>query len=82
LEWREASGRGEIFSFLIASHANPPFRGHTPFAIALVTLEEGVNIMANIVNCELAKVRIGLPVRVSWLELANGANLPAFEPLD
>jgi uncharacterized protein len=82
LEWREASGRGEIFSFLIASHANPPFRGHTPFAIASVTLEEGVNIMANIVNCELDEVRIGLPVKLSWLALANGANLPTFEPLD
>jgi uncharacterized OB-fold protein len=80
LEWREASGRGEIFSFLIASHANPPFRGHTPFAIALVTLLEGVNIMANVVNCEVNELRIGLPVNLTWLPLTNGAFLPAFEP--
>jgi hypothetical protein len=38
--------------------------------------------MANIVNCELGEVRIGLPVKLSWLALANGANLPTFEPLE
>jgi uncharacterized OB-fold protein len=81
LEWREASGRGDIFSFLIASHALPPFRGHTPFAIALITLEERVNIMANIVNVTAENLRIGLPVQLTWLPLSNGCHLPAFEPV-
>src|SRR5947209_3017736 len=51
LEWLEASGQGELFSWTVAERARPPFQGHEPFAIGLVTLKEGVNIMANVVHC-------------------------------
>ena len=80
LEWREASGEGEVFSYTIAVRARPPFQGHEPFALGLVTLKEGVNMMANIVNCTREELRIGMPVKLCWLPLKNGANLPAFEP--
>src|SRR5271170_3131057 len=43
LEWREVSGKGEIFSYTIARRARPPFEGHEPFVLAVVTLKEGVN---------------------------------------
>ena len=82
LELREASGEGEIFSFTIAVRARPPFQGHEPFALGLVTLKEGVNIMANIVRCTREELKIGMPVRLCWLPLANGMNLPAFEPAE
>jgi uncharacterized OB-fold protein len=80
LEWRQASGQGEIFTYTIAVRARPPFQGHEPFAIGVVTLEEGVNIMANIVHCTREELRIGLKVKLCWLPLPNGTNLPAFEP--
>ena len=80
LEWREAAGTGEIFTYTIAARARPPFQGHEPFAIAMVSLKEGVNIMANIINCASEDLKIGLPVRLCWLPLKDGTNLPAFEP--
>jgi uncharacterized protein len=80
LEWREASGRGEIFSFTVARRAREPFRGHEPFLIALVTLEEGVNVMANVVNCSLDEMKIGLQVKPYWHALPDGTNLLMFEP--
>src|SRR5712691_7555214 len=80
LEWREVSGKGEIFSFTIAHRARPPFQGHEPFAIGLVTLDEGVNVMANLVHCGLEKIRIGLRVKPFGLPLANGTHLLMFEP--
>lgn len=81
LEWREAEGTGEIFTFTIAERARPPFQGHEPFAIAMVTLKEGVNIMANIIHCSSEELRIGMPVKLCWLPLKNGTHLPAFEPI-
>ena len=81
LEAREAAGTGEIFTFTIATRARPPFQGHEPFAIAVVTLTEGVNIMANVINCTSEELRIGLPVKLCWLPLKNGTNLYAFEPV-
>ena len=81
LEWREASGEGEIFSFTIAERARPPFQGHEPFAMGIVTLKENVNMMANVINCSREELRVGLAVKVCWLPLPEGMHLPAFEPV-
>ena len=80
LEWREVSGRGRIFSFTIARRARPPFRGHEPYFIALVTLDEGVNLMSNVRDCPVERMAVGLRVRPAWLPLADGRNLLMFEP--
>jgi uncharacterized OB-fold protein len=80
LEWREVSGKGQIFSYTIAERARPPFQGHEPFAIGLVTLDEGVNVMANIVRCTRDRLQIGLRVKPFWTPLANGTHLLMFEP--
>ena len=80
LEWREVSGNGEVFSYTIAYRARPPFQGHEPFVIGLVTLDEGVNVMANIVHCPPDQLKIGLRVKPFWAPLANGTHLLMFEP--
>jgi hypothetical protein len=80
LEWREVSGRGQLFSYTIAHRARPPFQGHEPFAIGLVTLDEGVNVMGNIVNCTAEQLKVGLRVKPFWAPLANGTHLLMFEP--
>jgi uncharacterized OB-fold protein len=80
LEWREVSGKGQIFSYTIAERARPPFQGHEPFAIGLVTLDEGVNVMANIVHCTRDRLQIGLRVKPFWAPLPNGTHLLMFEP--
>ena len=80
LEWREVSGKGEVFSYTIAYRARPPFQGHEPFAIGLVTLDEDVNVMANIVHCGRDRLKIGLRVKPFWVPLPNGTHLLMFEP--
>jgi uncharacterized OB-fold protein len=80
LEWREVSGKGEIFSFTVARRAREPFRGHEPFLIVLVTLDEGVNVMANMVDCALDEIKVGLRVKPYWTPLSNGTHLLMFTP--
>jgi uncharacterized protein len=80
LDWQEVSGKGEIFSYTIAYRARPPFQGHEPFVIGLVTLDEGVNVMANIVHCDRDRLNIGLRVKPFWAPLSNGTHLLMFEP--
>jgi len=80
LEWREVSGKGKIFTFTVARRAREPFRGHEPFLIAMVTLDEGVNVMANIVNCPLDDMAIGVRVKPFWAPLPDGTHLLMFEP--
>ncbi len=80
LEWREVSGRGQVFSFTIVRRAREPFRGHEPFLLALVTLDEGVNVMSNVVHCPIEAMKTGLRVRPAWSPLPDGRNLLMFEP--
>jgi len=46
-EWITASGRGTIYSYSVMR------RVPVPYAIGYVTLEEGVTMMTNIVDCDL-----------------------------
>ncbi|BAK68179.1 hypothetical protein SLG_35040 [Sphingobium sp. SYK-6] len=80
LEWREVSGEGSIFSYTIARRARPPFRGNEPFWLALVTLDEGVNVMANVIQCAPGQMQIGMRVLPHWAPLSDGRHLLLFRP--
>jgi hypothetical protein len=79
LEWREASGKGCIYSFSLSYKAPPPFKDVKPYIVASVELEEGVRILTNIINCDPKTVKIDMPVRLAWV-LAGTSNYPVFEP--
>lgn len=69
-------GRGRVYSYTILHHPPiPPYR--TPHPIALVTMEEGVRILAAF-NGAPESLRIDLPVRVEFVEIAGGAMLHRF----
>jgi uncharacterized protein len=72
-EWREVSGQGTIYSYTVMRRAQPPF------VVAYVTLDEGVTMFTNIVECNPDALAIGQPVRVSFLE-REGLTLPVFAP--
>jgi uncharacterized protein len=74
-EWQEASGRGRIYSYSIMR------RVPVPYAIAYVTLEEGVTMMTNIVGCDLDAIRIGQAVKVVFEPTESGPPVPMFTPV-
>jgi uncharacterized protein len=80
IEWREVSGEGEVFSYSITHRGTPAFRAHEPYAVVSVTLDVGVNVIANMMNCTRDELRIGRRVRPCWLPLEDGTNLLMFEP--
>jgi uncharacterized OB-fold protein len=82
LEWRPASGRGTVHTFTVDHKGHPAIGGGAPFVIALVELDEGVRVMTNVVGCEPAAVRVGLPVEVTWEPLSDGRQLPLFTPIE
>jgi uncharacterized OB-fold protein len=73
-EWRAASGRGTVYSYSVFR------RAPIPYAIAYVTLEEGVTVMTNIVDCDLDAIRIGQPVAVVFKPTDGGPPVPMFRP--
>lgn len=80
LEWKEAAGRGAVYSFTITRLPAEGFEGLEPYVLASVDLPEGTRMMARLLNCPIEQVRIGLPVRVVWEKLTDEISLPQFEP--
>jgi uncharacterized OB-fold protein len=74
------SGRGQVVTFTINHQPwNPTVQ--VPYVIALVELDEqkGLRLATNIVGCPPEDVRIGMRVKVAFLE-RDDVWLPLFEP--
>ena len=80
LEWREVSGRGKVYSYTNTFSAWPGHEDRVPYIVALVELEEGVRILANLFNVKAEDVKIDMPVKLFWEKLSDDINYPAFEP--
>lgn len=78
VEWKRLQGRGRVYSYTIVNvSALPEFNEKTPYIYAIIELEEGVRMPANILNCEPEKVTIGMPVELSIQE-KTGQKVAAF----
>jgi uncharacterized protein len=73
-EWFEARGTGVIYSFSVMR------RVPAPYAIAYVTLDEGVTMMTNIVDCDFDALDVGERVRLVMKPSEGGLPVPMFTP--
>ncbi|MBN9440464.1 Zn-ribbon domain-containing OB-fold protein [Bosea sp. (in: a-proteobacteria)] len=79
LEWTDASGRGEIYSYTIARKpAGPAFAADVPYVVAMIALDEGPRMLTNIITADVDSVRIGDRVRVKFDDVAADLTLPKF----
>ncbi len=70
--WKRLQGRGRVYSYTIVNvSALPEFTEKVPYIYAIVELEEGIKMPANIVDCEPEKVTVGMPVELSIQERAD-----------
>ncbi|MDG2307026.1 MAG: Zn-ribbon domain-containing OB-fold protein [Candidatus Binatia bacterium] len=81
VEWALCSGRGEVYTFTV-THQNhsPGFRESLPYVLAYVELEEGVQMLTNIVDCPPDDVKIGMPVEVTFEDVTDEIAIPRFRP--
>jgi uncharacterized protein len=82
IEWRPATGHGVIYAVTVEHKPTmlPAVFGDQPYAIALVDLDEGVRVMANIVGGPATEVCSGQPVEATWEPLSDGRHLLLFQP--
>ncbi len=74
-EWATASGLGTVYSFSTMG------QGDAAYTLALVTLDEGVTMMSNLVDAGPDDLSIGQRVRVVFKASDNGQAVPMFAPL-
>jgi uncharacterized OB-fold protein len=80
LEWREAKGTGTLYSYTETLIPAPGFEGKVPYLIGLIELDEGVRVMANLVNVEADQIKIGQRMKVAFEKLTDEVDYFAFEP--
>lgn len=81
LEHFVASGRGEVYTYsVVRQNQMPRFRDAVPYVVAYVQLEEGPQLLTNIVDCDPDVVSIGMPVRVDFVSTEGGLGVPRFVP--
>ena len=73
-EWVQARGIGTVYSYSVMR------RVAAPYVIAFVTLDEGVSMMTNIIDCAPDAVRIGMKVKLSFQPTADGGKAAMFAP--
>lgn len=83
IEWRTASGRGRLASYVISQRPSPGVREEAPFVIALVELEEGPRLMSILVDVEPEPEHLALdqPLEVAF-EPRGDLTVPVFRPAD
>lgn len=80
-EWRELSGRGTVYSWIVVRQAFwPQFAGEVPYALVTVDLEEGVRVVGRMDDADA--LEFDLPVDVvfvehpEWTEFRFAASAP------
>lgn len=79
--WRRVSGSGRLLSYVINRKPFPEFKSSSPQVIAIVELDEGVNILSQIATHHSTpeELPLGLPLQVVFVQ-REGISLPFFIP--
>jgi uncharacterized protein len=73
-EWREAKGTGTVYTYSVLRAVQDPY------CIAYVTLDEGITVLTNLVDCDFDKLAIGMKVKAVFKPSEGGAAVPMFTP--
>jgi uncharacterized OB-fold protein len=80
LEWVQSSGNGTVYSFSVVHRApTAAFAQRVPYVIAMIDLDDGPRMFANIVGATALDVAIGDRVKLTFEDRGEGAMLPQFE---
>ena len=79
LEWVESKGTGSVHSFTVIRRASAPaFSPRVPYVVALIDLDEGPRMMANVLGGDALSTKIGDRVKVTFEDRGDGALIPQF----
>jgi uncharacterized OB-fold protein len=76
---RTSAGGGVVYACsTMPAPGNPGMAGRAPYVAALIDLDDGVRVLANVVGDGALDVAVGDRVSVAWEPLADGRHLPVF----
>jgi uncharacterized OB-fold protein len=79
LRWEASSGRGTVYSWTTVWRPQMP-AFEVPYVAIIVDVEEGWQLLSNLIGCTVDDVEIGMPVEVEFHPIPGGFVLPYFRP--
>jgi uncharacterized OB-fold protein len=79
LSWEVSAGKGAIYSWTTVWRPQIP-AFVTPYAAIIVDMDEGWQVLSNLIGCPIDDVEIGMRVEVEFHEIEGGFTLPYFRP--
>jgi uncharacterized OB-fold protein len=79
--WERSAGRGLVYSWTVVHRAATPIF-ETPYAPAIVTIDEGYDLLTNIIGATADQLRVGMAVQADFVEVSAGLWLPYFRPAE
>ena len=81
LEWRPASGRGQLSTWTVVHKAwFPAFEADIPYNVVQVELAEGPRLTANVVGIPNEELEVGQPVEIVFDDVTPELTMPRFRP--
>jgi uncharacterized OB-fold protein len=80
LDWERSSGFGAIYSWTVAYRALSP-KFTEVYAPVIVDLDEGYQMVSNVIGCDVADLTVDMRVRVEFHPVGD-MTLPYFTPTD
>jgi uncharacterized protein len=79
LAWERSAGNGTVYSWTVVWRPQQP-SFVVPYAPAIVDLDEGYQMLANVVGCDVSDLAVGMRVTVEFHPVSDGFVLPYFRP--
>ncbi len=80
LTWERAAGSASLYSWTVV-HRPPSPAFQPPYAPAIVTVDEGYQMLTCLIDMGVGDIRPGMRLRVAFHEARPGTTLPYFTPL-
>jgi len=81
-------GTGKVLTYTIIYTPSEHFIGQVPYPIAIIQLDEGPKLTAQIVDCEVEDVKIGMKVKSTFRKISEDGYIGAihygykFKPIE
>ena len=78
LRWEQSQGKGSVYSWTVVWRPQTP-AFEIPYAIAIVDVDEGYQMVSNIIGIDPADLQVGMRVAVTFHEMNGEITIPYFQ---
>ena len=79
LRWERSAGKGAVYSWTVVWRPQTP-AFEIPYAIAIIDVDEGYQMMTNIIDVDPSTLEVGQRVEVSFHKMNDEITMPYFRP--